>query len=73
MALSYIKKRRTKKMQTAVKENALNLIRSMPENTTWDDIMYEIYVKQKIEKGLEDIEKGQVTSHEKVKEMFVQR
>jgi len=60
-------------MQTAVKENALNLISSMPENTTWDDIMYEIYVKQKIEKGLEDSEKGKVTSHEKVKEMFVQR
>jgi|GEM_PF-5753537 len=32
-------------MQTAVKENALNLISLMPDNTTWDDIMYEIYVK----------------------------
>lgn len=60
-------------MQTAVKENALNLINSMPENTTWDDIMYEIYVKQKIEKGLEDSKKRKVTSHKKVKEMFAQR
>jgi hypothetical protein len=60
-------------MQTAIKENALNLISSMPENTTWDDIMYEIYVKQKIEKGLEDSKKGKVTSHKKVKEMFAQR
>ena len=35
--------------------------------------MYEIYVKQKIEKGLENSKKGKVTSNEKVKEMFAQR
>ena len=60
-------------MQTAVTDNAINLISSMPKSATWDDIMYEIYVKQKIEKGLDDSKNGKVTSHEDVKKMFAQR
>lgn len=56
--------------QAVIKDNAINLISSMPENVDWEDIMYEIYVKQKIEKGLEDSNNKKVTSHEKVKKMF---
>jgi len=59
--------------QTAVIDNAIKLISSMPKSATWDDIMYEIYVKQKIEKGLEDSKAGKVTSHEDVKKMFTLR
>jgi len=58
-------------MQTTIKRNAIDLINSMPESSTWDDIMYEIYVKQKIEKGLDDIKNGRLTSHEDVRKMFV--
>ena len=29
--------------------------------------MYELYVKQKIEEGLADIEKGRTVPHEKIK------
>jgi len=58
-------------MQTTIKRNAIDLINSMPESSTWDDIMYEIYVKQKIEKGLDDIKNGRLTPHEDVRKMFV--
>jgi predicted transcriptional regulator len=54
-------------------DHAIDLINSMPKSSTWDDIMYEIYVKQKIEKGLEDSKAGRVTPHEDVKKMFSQR
>lgn len=60
-------------MQATIKKNAIELISSLPDNTTWDDIMYEIYVKQKIDKGLSDIENGKLTSHETVKKMFKQK
>ncbi len=53
--------------QVATVENAINLISSMPKSANWDDIMYEIYVKQKIEKGLQDCKNRNVTSHEDVK------
>ncbi len=59
-------------MQTAVKDNAINLISLMPKSATWDDIMYEIYVKQKIEKGISDSKNKKIISHEDVKKMFAQ-
>ena len=54
----------------AIKEQAINLIKDLPENATWDDIMYEIYVRQKVELGLKAIEEGRVISHEEMKKRF---
>jgi predicted transcriptional regulator len=53
-------------MQNA-KDAARQIIEHLPEQATWDDIMYELYVKQKIEEGLADIEAGRTVSHEDVK------
>jgi predicted transcriptional regulator len=49
------------------KEAARQLIDHLPEQASWDDIMYELYVKQKIEAGLKDAEEGRVIPHEEVK------
>ncbi len=49
------------------KEAARQLINHLPEQVSWDDIMYELYVKQKIEEGLADIEAGRTIPHEQVK------
>ncbi|GJL52623.1 MAG: hypothetical protein NPIRA01_38500 [Nitrospirales bacterium] len=53
-------------MSTA-KQAAKKIIDQLPDQATWDDIMYELYVKQKIEAGLADIEAGRTVSHEQVK------
>ena len=53
-------------MSTA-KEAARQIIDHLPEQASWDDIMYELYVKQKIEEGLDDIEAGRTIPHEQVK------
>ena len=47
-----------------VKQVAIDGIRTLPDSSTWDDIMYFLYVTQKIEKGLSDIEKGAVYTNE---------
>jgi len=60
-------------MQATIKKNAIELINSLPDSTTWDDIMYEIYVKQKIDKGLDDVKNGKLTPHENVRKMFIQK
>ena len=58
-------------MQTlTVKDEARQLIDSMPDNATWSDVMYEIYVRQEIEKGLADIDTGHFKDHEEVKKIF---
>jgi hypothetical protein len=47
------------KMSTIVsKEEAHKLIDQLPANATWDDLMHEIYVREAIEKGLEDSKAG---------------
>ena len=39
----------------------------MPEQATWDDIMYQFYVKRKISVSLEVLEAGNVISHDYAK------
>ena len=53
-----------------IKEKAKDLIDLLPENSTWDDLMYEIYVRQAIESGLSDSEVGNVISLEEVRVQF---
>ncbi len=46
------------------KEEARRLIDTLPEQATWDDIMYEFYVKKKLAVALEAAEQGKVVSHD---------
>jgi hypothetical protein len=52
------------------KQAAINAISSLPDTATFEDAMYRLYVLEKIAKGEEAIEKGEVISHDDlVKEM----
>ncbi len=51
------------------KENIMQMIKGLPDDVTLDEIMYHLYVKQKILRGLEDIKQGKTYSHEDVKKM----
>jgi hypothetical protein len=55
---------------TNIKEEARKLINNLPDNSTWDDLMHEIYVRQAIETGLADSEAGRVISVEQVRKDF---
>ena len=52
-------------------EEAKKLIDKLPDKATWDDIMYEFYVKKKLAVALEADKEGQVISHEEVKKRFL--
>jgi len=54
-----------------IKEEARKLIDELPDYATWDDIMYEFYVKKKIAVALKSAEEGHVVSHKEVKERFL--
>lgn len=56
----------------AVKQAVLELAKALPDECTWDDVMYRIYVRQKIEAGLNDAEEGRLFSHEEVFKEFQQ-
>lgn len=55
---------------TSVKEEVRNLLKKLPENATWDDLMYKIYVRQAIEAGLKDSEAGRTTDVKEVRAKF---
>jgi predicted transcriptional regulator len=60
-------------MGMTVREEAEKLVRELPDDATWDDLMYRIYVRQKIEAGLRDAEAGRVVSQEEVERLFLGR
>ena len=53
-----------------LKEEAHRLVENLSDTATWDDLMYEIYVRQTIEAGLRDSENGSVTPVEQVRQKF---
>jgi predicted transcriptional regulator len=59
-------------MSTA-KDEAIKAISRLPEEASWDEIMYKIYVKSEIEEGLKAANEGRTVPHEEVKEMFKPR
>ena len=51
----------------AVKQEALEPIAKLPDDTDMDEIMYRLYVLDKIRKGREAAEQGRTISHEDLK------
>lgn len=45
-----------------VKAAARQLVERLPEGASWDDLMYEIYVRQGIEAGLADVAAGRTVT-----------
>ena len=54
-----------------IKREAKKLIDKLPEEATWDDIMYEFYVKKKLSEALKAAEEGDIVSHEEVKKRLL--
>lgn len=50
------------------KAEALELIKQLPDDVTTCGIMEELFFKQQIEKGLEDIAQGRILTHQELKE-----
>jgi predicted transcriptional regulator len=51
----------------STKDQLLDMIRKMPDDLTIEDVMQELYVRQKIEAGLLQIDQGETVSHDEVK------
>ena len=49
-----------------VKEQVMNMVRSLPDDVTIDDILAEIYFKGQVDAGLKELDDGRGLSHEVV-------
>lgn len=52
----------------SVKHDVEAMLKSMPENSTIDDIHYQLYVLDKVRRGRDDIANGRVLSSEEAKD-----
>ena len=50
----------------SLKQEALNSISKMPDTAEIDDIMYRLYVIEKVRKGREAVRRGEVVSIEEL-------
>ncbi len=45
---------------TSVRDETRRLAEQLPDDATWEDVLYQVYVRQSIEAGLEDVRAGRV-------------
>ncbi len=53
-----------------LKQDAHQLVDSLPGSADWEDLMYKIYVRQAIETGIADSEAGRVKDVSEVRASF---
>jgi predicted transcriptional regulator len=53
-------------MTATAKERIRQVLDEVPDDASYEDIEYRIYLRRKIDQGLEDIRQGRVLSHEEV-------
>ena len=53
-----------------IKETAHQLVENLPDDGTWEDLMYQIYVREVIEQGLEDSRNNRIHSSAAIREHF---
>jgi len=54
-------------IMASVKQEVIEMISKLPEEVDYNEIMSEIYFRQKVDKSLKQIEEGKVISHEEAK------
>jgi hypothetical protein len=48
------------------KEEVRRILENIPEDASFEDIQYHIYVREKVEKALKDVEQGNLIDQDEV-------
>ena len=59
-------------MDSNPKTVALRIIESMPDDASLEDIMYGLFFRQRIDRGLEELSQELTVSHDDVKRSLAQ-
>ena len=51
---------------TITKQQVLEIVKDLPDEVDIDEIMYRLYLRQKLEAAEKDVREGRVVSHEEV-------
>jgi len=50
------------------KQRAIETIQRLPESASLEDIMAELYFRQKVDRGLQDLQSGRTVAHDEAKQ-----
>jgi predicted transcriptional regulator len=59
-------------LMSTAKEEIRQLLNRVPDNASYEEIQYHIFVRQKIERGLADVEAGKLIDQDEVERRFAQ-
>ena len=54
---------------SSVKQQLQEVVSTLPEDCTMDEFRYRLYVRLKIEEGIQAVDEGRVYSHEQAVEL----
>jgi hypothetical protein len=57
-------------MKPDIKVEAKKLVENLPTDSTWDDLMHEIYVRQAVESGYNDSLEGKTIHVSEVRKKY---
>ncbi len=52
---------------SSVKRAVLDLVKKLPDDCTLEDVQYQLYVRQKVDRSMKAVAEGRVHSHAQVK------
>jgi predicted transcriptional regulator len=62
--------RYTQIMKSEIKSEVLRLIEKLPEDATWQDLEYAMYIRQVVAAGVADLDAGRTHTSEEIRQMF---
>jgi hypothetical protein len=54
-------------MQTTIKQTVIEMIERLPDDASVEDIMAELYFRQKVDEGIRQLDAGEGIEHEEAK------
>ncbi len=48
------------------KQEVMQLLKDLPDTSTLEEIQYHLYVRQKVQRGIQDVEEGRIYTQEEV-------
>ena len=54
------------------KQEVMELLKGLPDTSTLEEIQYHLYVRQKVQRGIQDVEEGRTYTQEEVEILISQ-
>lgn len=58
-------------MGTSAKQAALRTIQRLPDDASLEDVIYELYFRQRVERGIRELREGKTVPHREVRRSLI--